>query len=117
MHGVSAREEGAASGLVNVSQQVGGSLGLAVMVTIFEAAASRRAAEHAPAGVSAFRETQLEMARGTSAALTGSTVFVACSLLVILTMVRARKGTAVRGRTPERILQDEDGLESLSSPL
>ena len=99
--GVKPSQEGAASGLVNVAQQVGGTLGLAVMVTIFGAASSRAAAHH-PQGVSAAREAQLEMARGTAAALTGSTIFVAVSLVVVLLMVRG--GTpAVALAKPELI--------------
>ena len=35
LDGVEPRDAGAASGLVNVMQQVGGSLGLAVLVTVF----------------------------------------------------------------------------------
>jgi EmrB/QacA subfamily drug resistance transporter len=37
LSGVAAEDQGAASGLVNVMQQVGGSLGLAILVTIFGA--------------------------------------------------------------------------------
>ena len=46
--GVPLRDEGVASGLVNVSQQVGASLGLAVMVTVFGAATARAAATYRP---------------------------------------------------------------------
>jgi EmrB/QacA subfamily drug resistance transporter len=113
--GVAPSEEGAASGLVNVAQQVGGSLGLAVMVTIF-GAASRRFAAHRPIGVSDFRETQLEMAHGTAAALTGSTIFIAASLLVVLLTIRTRRGT-VNSPEPAFHVEDTDGLETLSSPL
>ena len=43
--GVQPKDAGAASGLVNVAQQLGGSLGLGILVTVF-AAASRTAAHH-----------------------------------------------------------------------
>jgi EmrB/QacA subfamily drug resistance transporter len=47
--GVDPKDAGAASGLVNVMQQVGGSLGLSILVTVF-GAASRAAKHHIPAG-------------------------------------------------------------------
>lgn len=63
--GVAQREAGAASGLLNASQQVGGSLGLSILVTVF-GTASRSEGErqmpdfmaHAdPGQVAAFTET------------------------------------------------------------
>ena len=113
--GVTVKDEGAASGLVNVAQQVGGSLGLAVLVTVF-GAASRHVAAHHPAGVSAARITQLEMAHGTASAITGSCIFLAVSLLIILLTLR---GPAPDASTPlvELNAGDTDGLETLSSPL
>src|SRR6185436_9749864 len=50
--GVAPGDAGAASGLLNVSQQLGGSLGLAILITLF-AAASRSAADHPLIGASA----------------------------------------------------------------
>jgi len=51
LNGVEPEDAGAASGLVNVMQQVGGSLGLAILVTVF-GSASRHARAHAPSGLS-----------------------------------------------------------------
>ena len=51
LDGVAPEDAGAASGLVNVMQQVGGSVGLAVLVTVF-GSASRSAAADLPAGLS-----------------------------------------------------------------
>jgi len=49
--GVQERDAGAASGLVNVMQQVGGALGLATLVSVF-GAASKHALAHPPVGAS-----------------------------------------------------------------
>jgi EmrB/QacA subfamily drug resistance transporter len=115
--GVPARDEGVAAGLVNVSQQVGASLGLAVMVTVFGAATSRAAA-HIPAGVSAARRAQLVLGHGTSAVLTGSAISIGAALLVVLLMVRTRSapGTSVPPVAPV-LAEGDSGLETLASPL
>jgi hypothetical protein len=92
--GVEAADSGAASGLVNVSHQVGGSLGLAILVTVF-ATDSRGAAHHTLAGTSAGSQASQVLAHGVAAALTGSTVFLALALVVVVAMVpRRTRGTA-----------------------
>ena len=54
-------DAGAASGLLNVAQQLGGSLGLGILITVF-ASASRDAAQHPLAGASAHAEASHELA-------------------------------------------------------
>jgi hypothetical protein len=112
--GVPARDEGAASGLVNVSQTTGASLGLAVMVTVFGAAVTR-AASHVPAGVSGARRAQLLLGHGTSAVLTGASLSMGAALLVVLLMVRSRSARAPVASTV--LAEDEAALETLSPPL
>lgn len=45
---VATRETGAASGLLNATQQVGGSLGLSILVTVYGTASTREAEEQVP---------------------------------------------------------------------
>ena len=82
--GVEPRDAGAASGLVNVAQQLGGSLGLAILVTVF-GAGSRSAARHPVAHA---QEAVHELAHGVSTALMGSTAFLATALVLTLVFVR-----------------------------
>jgi EmrB/QacA subfamily drug resistance transporter len=70
-------DAGAASGLVNVFHQVGGCLGVAVMTTIFVSAT--HGATGAPSHI---------LARGVSAALTGSTVSLVVAIIITLTTMR-----------------------------
>jgi high-affinity nickel permease len=112
--GVAQHDEGAASGLVNVSQTVGASLGLAVMVTVF-GAATTHAAAHLPAGVNAARRAQLLLGHGTSAVLTGSAISMGVAVLVILLMVRTR--SAPEAVAQPVLAEDEAALETLSPPL
>ncbi len=74
--GVAARDAGAASGLVNVSQQLGGSLGLGILITVF-AAADR-------GGLS----PRDGLAHAVSMALTGSAVLLALALAVAVALLR-----------------------------
>ena len=74
--GVAPEDAGAASGLVNVSQQVGGSLGISVLVTRF--------ASSFHVGIPA----RLELAHGVASALTGSAVLLGLALLVVLAALR-----------------------------
>jgi EmrB/QacA subfamily drug resistance transporter len=100
--GVAPADAGAASGLVNVAQQVGGSLGLAVLVSVF-GSASRSAAAHAPA-----REAAAAVAR--HAFVVGADrSFLAASLFLVATVVTL--ALAIRrpepGATPRDELTDE----------
>ncbi len=85
--GVQPKDAGAASGLVNVAQQLGGSLGLGILVTVF-AAASRTAAHHPTGGGSIRTAAQHDLAYAVSRSLTGSAIFLALGLAVILLVMR-----------------------------
>jgi EmrB/QacA subfamily drug resistance transporter len=104
--GVSREESGAASSLLNAMQQVGGSLGLSILVTVF-GTASRSAARDqvaqffanaTPALRAQFQQTgQLPapyagnvLSHGISMAFELSVVFAALALLVSLVVIRAR---------------------------
>ena len=67
--GVAQRDAGAASGLVNVAHQLGGSLGLGVLVTVFAGAGG-------------------DLVHGVSEAITGSAVFLALALAVVVFVMR-----------------------------
>jgi predicted MFS family arabinose efflux permease len=96
--GVAPGDAGAASGLVNVAHQLGGSLGLGILVTVF-ASASRAAADDVPAGASAHVAAAHELAHGVASSLTGSAVFLALALAVVVLVMRTpgarRVGAAV----------------------
>ena len=84
--GVAPRDAGAASGLVNVASQIGGSLGLAILITVF-AAASQRTTDHpAPAAVQA--QAVRGLAEGVASALSVSAVFLALALAVVVFVIR-----------------------------
>ena len=93
--GVAPEDSGAAASMVNVMQQVGGSLGLAALVTIF-GTVSRNAAAHttagpAPlAGLTRVAEQHHVIAHGMATSFGVAAIFDVCALLVILVAIRSR---------------------------
>jgi EmrB/QacA subfamily drug resistance transporter len=79
--GVAPRDSGAASGLLQTMQQVGGSLGLAILVTVSQSASD---------GAASGRETLIE---GATTAFAAGSVFALATCLVIL--FGFRRGPAV----------------------
>jgi EmrB/QacA subfamily drug resistance transporter len=77
--GVAPADSGAASSMVNVMQQVGGSLGLAILVTVF-GTAFRHTGGHAVAGLATAHHA---LVHGVSAAFSVATLFDVAALLVI----------------------------------
>src|SRR5487761_818436 len=88
--GVRREDSGAASSMVNVMQQVGGSLGLAVLVAVF-GTATRNAAAHPVAGLSATAFQHRVLAHGMSQAFALAAIFDVVTLLLVLTLLRTRK--------------------------
>jgi EmrB/QacA subfamily drug resistance transporter len=88
--GVAPADSGAASSMVNVMQQVGGALGLAVLVAVF-GTASQNAARHPLAGLTAAAQGQHVLAHGIAAAFALAAIFNVASLLVILGLIRTRR--------------------------
>ena len=74
VHGVDQADAGAASGLVNVAHQTGGSIGIAVLVTVFASAGGRSGSVH-------------DLTGAISTALAGSVVCMALALLVVITVM------------------------------
>ncbi|MEO3975688.1 MFS transporter [Streptomyces sp. CAU 1734] len=106
LSGVERAESGAASGLLNVMQQVGGSLGLSILVTVFGTASRNDArnqipeflAQATPAEKAAFERTgQLPspwseevLSSGISAAFVMAAIFTAIAAVIALVVIQVR---------------------------
>jgi EmrB/QacA subfamily drug resistance transporter len=108
--GVAPEDAGAASGLVNVMQQVGGSLGLAVLVTVF-GEASRHSLAHPALNASAIARANTAYVAGADRAFQVSTALVVATLLMVIFAIRTEVTPA--HRTLEEELQEE--LETAGS--
>jgi predicted MFS family arabinose efflux permease len=94
--GVRPQDSGAASSMVNVTQQVGGSLGLAILVTAYST--SVRHAGHAQASHQA-------IVHGMASAFTLSAVFYVLALAIVVLVIRdrARQVEAVPAEVAEQV--------------
>jgi EmrB/QacA subfamily drug resistance transporter len=88
LEGVPAKDAGAASGLVNVTQQLGGTLGVAILVTVF-GHFSRNAST--PLGESAVAQAQHAFTLGASHAFMAAALFLVAALALVAVGVRARR--------------------------
>jgi EmrB/QacA subfamily drug resistance transporter len=98
--GVAHEDAGAASGLLNAAQQVGGALGLAVLVTVFSSVASNKA-QQLPPTASAQTKLAVPFVAGTQTAYT----VAACWLLAMVALV-----VAVRPPRPSELAVTEEDL-------
>ncbi|MFF5896797.1 MFS transporter [Streptomyces argenteolus] len=112
--GVAPREAGAASGVLNATQQVGGSLGLSILVTVFGTASRNEAtdqvprflAEATPAQQLEFRRTgelpspwgDQVLASGVSSAFVAAAVFAVVAALIALLVIQVRASDLERLR-------------------
>ncbi len=85
--GVRREDAGAASGLVNVMQQMGGALGLAVLVSVFGSAGRVIPGQSAAAARAAF-------VGGADHAFISATLFVGATVIVLAVAIRGRRATA-----------------------
>ncbi len=83
-------DSGAAASMVNVMQQVGGALGLAILVTVF-GTASRAAAKHPLVGATAAAQLEHAKVHGMAASFTTAAIFDAIAFLVVLVAIRLRQ--------------------------
>jgi EmrB/QacA subfamily drug resistance transporter len=95
--GVAGNDAGAASGLVNAAQQLGGSVGVGVLVSVF-ASASRGSGVRHLAGPA---QRSSDLAHSIGAPLTTSAVFMALALAVVLVVMRRPPRAAEVMRIPE----------------
>ena len=87
--GVRPEDSGAASSMVNVTQQVGGSLGLAILVTAYSTS-SHNAAQHPVAHLSPLAQLQHAAVHGMASAFTLAAVFDVLAFLVVSMIIRSR---------------------------
>jgi EmrB/QacA subfamily drug resistance transporter len=90
LDGVAPADAGAASGLVNVMQQLGGSLGLAVLVTIF-GSASKDATAHLQPGLSPAEAARHVFVTAADKSFWVATAFLAATWLLVAFAVRPSK--------------------------
>jgi EmrB/QacA subfamily drug resistance transporter len=109
LEGVRPQDSGAASGLVNVMQQMGGSLGLAVLVTVF-GTASADASRHAQPGESASELARHVFVVAADKSFWAASVFLAATWLLVVFAIRP-------GSTPTREPQPEQAGESRAAAL
>ena len=103
--GVAPEDSGAASSMVNVTQQVGGALGLAILVTVF-GTASRSAARHPLAHAGPVAQAHHVLIHGMSSAFMVSAAFDLCAFILVALLIRmkgpAEAAPAAGAVQPER---------------
>ncbi|MER5896670.1 MFS transporter [Streptomyces sp. NPDC001876] len=125
--GVAPREAGAASGVLNATQQVGGSLGLSILVTVFGTASRNEAtdqvpsflAESTPAQQLEFRRTgelpapwgNEVLASGVSSAFVVAAVMAVVAALIALFVIQVRASDLERLRGGAMVPGGETGGE------
>jgi EmrB/QacA subfamily drug resistance transporter len=101
LEGVDPRDAGAASGLVNVMQQVGGALGLAVLVTVFGSASK---SAHVPAGLSPAEAARHVFVTAADKAFWTAAIFLVGTLLLVAFAIRGERRRPV---APIPVVADE----------
>ena len=108
--GVAPEDAGIASAMVNTMQQVGGSIGTAVLSTVAASAATSYAVGHGPSvGLAAAAATH-----GYTMAFTVAAIFFAFGAIVSITLLPSRKSNLARqqriaeGLTGDELAVDED---------
>ncbi|MGH8963563.1 MAG: MFS transporter [Jatrophihabitantaceae bacterium] len=106
LDGVAPADAGAASGLVNVMQQVGGSLGLAVLVTVF-GAASKDAARHVDPALSPAEAARNVYVSAADKSFWTATIFLAATWLLVAFAIKTRRPepAPVEGTVTEQELE------------
>jgi MFS family permease len=89
LSGVAPEDSGAAASMVNVMQQVGGALGLAILVTVF-GTASRAAARHPLLHAGPVAQAHDILTRGMATAFGVAAAFDLCALLIVLLVIKIR---------------------------
>lgn len=90
LSGVQREDSGAAAGLLQTMQQVGGALGVAILVTRFGIVSRETAANPVP-GLSPEAQAHHVLAEAMGSAFTLSAIFAVCVLLVALFAIRANR--------------------------
>jgi EmrB/QacA subfamily drug resistance transporter len=90
LDGVEPADSGAASGLVNVMQQVGGSLGLAVLVTVF-GSSSKSAAKHVDPSLTPAEVARHVFVTAADHAFWTATIFLVGTWLLVALAIRTRR--------------------------
>ena len=113
--GARPQDAGAAASMMVVTQQVGASLGLAVLVTVY-GAASRHAAANPPDGLAPRELGHYVLTSGMAGAFAVATGFVAVVFLTILLTWRNRRGEPAAAGMPAQPVASEPGRDSVPDP-
>jgi EmrB/QacA subfamily drug resistance transporter len=100
---VDAKDAGAASGLVNVMQQMGGSVGLAVLVTVFGSASKSAQSDLRP-GLSPAEAARHVFVTAADRSFWMATIFLVAALLLVTFVIRTDRRPAGAAAEPERVL-------------
>ncbi|HET9059429.1 MAG TPA: MFS transporter [Acidimicrobiales bacterium] len=90
--GVEPRDAGAASGVVNVVQQLGAAVGLAALVTVYSATTGPRPGRPRPAAAAA---SVLEMVHGLHAVFLSGAIFAAAAIALVALGIRLPRAVPV----------------------